>query len=130
LQIMSQLNQQFQATQLAELLKTIALGTLGVFLSLFLGVISVQGTASAIQDGVALKTTKFITGNFIPVVGGAFTDAADTVLSALLLLKNATGIIGLLIIVCFTIFPACKILVISLIYKLSAALLQPMGNTP
>ena len=46
---------------------------------------SVQGTATAIQDGVALKTTKFITGNFIPVVGRTFTDAADTVLSAALL---------------------------------------------
>src|SRR5699024_288745 len=57
--IISQLNDQFQATHLAELLKSIAIGTLGVFLSLFLGVISVQGTASAIQDGVALKTTKF-----------------------------------------------------------------------
>jgi len=128
--IISQLNDQFQATHLAELLKSIAIGTLGVFLSLFLGVISVQGTASAIQDGVALKTTKFITGNFIPIVGGAFTDAADTVLSALLLLKNATGIVGLIIIVFITIFPALKILVIALIYKLAAALLQPLGNSP
>lgn len=130
LHIISQLNENFQASHLAELFKTISIGALGVFLSLFLGVISVQGTASAIQDGVALKTTKFITGNFIPVIGSTFTDAADTVLSALLILKNAIGIIGLMVIVFIAIFPAIKILIISFIFKLSAALLQPLGNSP
>ncbi len=128
--VISKLNEHFQATQLAELLKSVALGTLGVFLSLFLSVISVQGTATAIQDGVALKTTKFITGNFIPIVGRTFTDAADTVLSAVLLLKNAIGIVGLMLIGFIALFPAIKIMVIAFTYKLAAALLQPLGNSP
>src|SRR5690625_3202405 len=106
------------------------MSVLGVFLTIFLGVMSVQGAAAAIQDGVALKTTKFITGNFIPVVGRTFTEAADTVLSATLLLKNAIGIIGVIIIIFIAVFPAIKIIVISFIYKLDAALLQPLGNSP
>lgn len=130
LMIVSRLNDQFQATHLAELFKTVSLGTLGVFLTIFLGVMSVQGTATAIQDGIALKTTKFITGNFIPVVGRTFTEAADTVLSAAQLLKNTIGIIGLLLIVLIAVFPAIKIVAISFIYKLAAALLQPLGNSP
>jgi len=128
--IVSHLNENFQATHLAELFKSIALGTLGLFLTIFLGVMSVQGTATAIQDGVALKTTKFITGNFIPVVGRTFTDAADTVLSAAQLLKNAVGVIGVTIIIIIALFPAVKIMVISFVYKLAAALLQPLGNSP
>lgn len=128
--IISNLNKQFQAIHLAELLKTISLSTLGIFLTVFLGVMSVQGTATAIQDGVALKTTKFITGNFIPVVGRTFTDAADTVLSAALLLKNAVGLIGVTVIIFIAVFPAIKIMAISFIYKLAAALLQPLGNSP
>ena len=91
---------------------------------------SVQGAASAIQDGVAMKTAKFITGNFIPVIGRTFTDAADTVLSASLLLKNAVGIVGLIIILFFALFPAIKVVVIALIYKLVAAILQPIGDGP
>src|SRR5699024_12350760 len=83
-----QLNEHFPLTHLADLFKTVSVGSLVIFLSLFFGIISIQGTASAVQDGVALKTTKFITGNFIPVVGRSFTDAADTVLFTLLLLKN------------------------------------------
>ena len=130
LMIVSHLNEHFQATHLAELFKTVSLSILGIFFTIFLGVMSVQGTASAIQDGVALKTTKFITGNFIPVIGRTFTDAADTFLAAALLLKNAIGIVGLIIIITIAIFPAMKIMVISIIYKLAAALLQPLGNSP
>jgi len=128
--IVSHLNEHFQATHLAELFKSISIGTVGLFLTIFLGVMSVQGTATAIQDGVALKTTKFITGNFVPVVGRTFTDAADTVIAAAQLLKNAIGIIGLTIIVIIAVFPILKIVAISFIYKLAAALLQPLGNSP
>ncbi len=128
LSIVSQINEKFQVTQLATLLRTIGMGILVVFLTIFLAIISVQGVSVAIQDGVALKTTKFITGNLIPVVGRTFTEAADTVLSATLLLKNTIGILGVIIICLIAVFPAIKVLVIAFIYKLAAALLQPLGN--
>ncbi|GGK02717.1 stage III sporulation protein AE [Lentibacillus kapialis] len=128
--IVSNLNENYSVSKLAGLFKQVGIGTLGVFLTIFLGVMSVKGTSSAIQDGVAMKTTKFITGNFIPVVGRTFTDATDTILSASLLLKNAVGIVGVMIIVLIALFPALKIFAISLIYKLSAAILQPIGDGP
>src|SRR5690625_832282 len=128
LHIVSQINDKFQATQLASLLKTISMGILAIYLTVFLAVVSVQGATVAIQDGVALKTTKFITGNFIPVVGKTFTEAEDTVLSSTLLLKNTVGVVGVIIICFIAIFPAIKVMVIAFIYKLAAALLQPLGN--
>ncbi|MEC5422285.1 stage III sporulation protein AE [Virgibacillus sp. C22-A2] len=128
--IVSSLSENYQVTHLANLFKTVALGVLGVFLTIFLGVMSVQGAASAIQDGVAMKTAKFITGNFIPVVGRTFTDAADTILSASLLLKNAVGIVGVVIIIFLALFPALKIFAIAIIYKIAAAVLQPIGDGP
>src|SRR5699024_1714492 len=128
--IVSSLNENFKVTHLANLFKTISIGTLGAFLTIFLGVMSVQGTVSAIQDGVAMKTTKFITGNFIPVIGRALTDATDTILSASLLLKNAIGIVGVMIIIFLALFPALKIIAIALIYKIAAAVLQPLGDGP
>ncbi|HLR40480.1 MAG TPA: stage III sporulation protein AE [Virgibacillus sp.] len=128
--IVSSLNENYQVTHLANLFKTVSLGVLGAFLTIFLGVMSVQGTASAIQDGVAMKTAKFITGNFIPIVGRTFTDAADTILSASLLLKNAIGIVGVIIIVFLALFPALKIFAIALTYKIAAAVLQPIGDGP
>ncbi|WP_163969967.1 stage III sporulation protein AE [Oceanobacillus halotolerans] len=130
LYIVSSLNENYKVTHLANLLKTIALGVLGGFLTIFLSVMSVQGAASAIQDGVAMKTAKFVTGNFIPVVGRTLTDAADTVLSASLLLKNAVGIVGVILVVFIALFPAIKIFAIALMYKVAAAVLQPVGDGP
>ncbi|RDW21958.1 stage III sporulation protein AE [Oceanobacillus chungangensis] len=128
--IVSSLSENYKVTHLAKLFKNVGVGTLGVFLTIFLGVMSVQGATSAIQDGLAMKTAKFITGNFIPVVGRTFTDAADTILSASLLLKNAVGIVGLIIILFFALFPAIKVMAIALIYKIVAAILQPIGDGP
>ncbi|MCJ7839350.1 stage III sporulation protein AE [Lederbergia sp. NSJ-179] len=130
LSIANTLNGQIKVSQLAGLLKKASVGILGAFITILLGVISIQGAASAVADGVAIKTAKFVTGNFVPVVGKMFTDAADTVLSASVLLKNTIGIAGVLIILLIAAFPAMKILVISFIYKLSAALLQPLGDGP
>src|SRR5690625_2199289 len=77
-----------------------------------------------------MKTTKFVTGNFIPVIGRTFTDAADTILSASLILKNAIGIVGVIMIVVFALFPAIKIFAIAFIYKIAAAVVQPIGDGP
>src|SRR5699024_4229684 len=128
--IVSTLNENHKVTHLGNLFKSVGMGLLGMFLTIFLGVMSVQGAASAIQDGVAMKTTKFITGNFIPVVGRTFTDAADTVLSASLLLKNAVGIVGMVMILLISLFPALKIFAIALMYKIAASVLQPVADGP
>ncbi|MDX7255030.1 stage III sporulation protein AE, partial [Klebsiella pneumoniae] len=85
-------------------------GLLGTFLTVFLGVISVQGASAAVSDGMAIRTAKFVTGNFIPVLGRMFTDATDTVISASVLLKNTVGIIGVAILLLIAAFPAIKVL--------------------
>ena len=130
LHLVSTLTDRYKVTQLANLLRTAAAGLLGVLLTVFLGVISIQGATGAVADGIALKTAKFVTGNFVPVVGRMFSDAADTVLSASLLVKNAVGLAGVVILLFLCAFPAVKILTLAFIYNVSAAVLQPLGDTP
>lgn len=130
LHIASSLSDRFKATQLADLLRSVAAGALGVLLTVFLGVITVQGATGSVTDGVALRTAKFVTGNFVPVVGRMFSDAADTVLSASVIVKNAIGIAGVVILLFLCLFPAVKIVALAVIYRLSAAVLQPLGSSP
>lgn len=130
LHIVSTLTEHYKVTQLGNLLRNWSIGLLGLFLTVFLGVISVQGASAAITDGVTIRTAKFITGNFIPVIGRMFTDATDTVISASVLLKNTVGIAGVAILLLIVAFPAIKILMISFIYKFAAAILQPLGGGP
>jgi stage III sporulation protein AE len=130
LAIVSTLSDHYKLTRLSELMKNVALFTLAGFFAIFLGVISVQGAATSISDGLMVKSAKFFTGNFIPVVGRMFTEAADTVMGASVLLKNTIGIAGLLILICITLFPLLKILSLAFIYNLAAAILQPLGSGP
>ncbi|WP_335870664.1 stage III sporulation protein AE [Bacillus sp. 2205SS5-2] len=130
LHIVSTINDEYKVTQLANLLRTVSIGLLGAFMTIFLGVLSVQGATTAVTDGITIRTAKFITGNFVPVIGRMFTDAADTVISASVLLKNTVGIAGVAILLVIAAFPAIQILVIAFIYKLAAALLQPIGGGP
>lgn len=130
LSIVSTLSEHYKVTQLANLLRNGSIALLGLFFTVFLGVISVQGASAAVSDGLAIKTAKFITGNFIPVIGRMFTDATDTVLSASLLLKNSVGIVGVAILLIIVAFPAVKLLIISFVYQFTAAILQPLGGGP
>ncbi|MGX1983038.1 stage III sporulation protein AE [Thermolongibacillus altinsuensis] len=128
LSIVSFLSEHYKATKLAQLLRNISIGSLGIMLTIFLGVLSVKGASAAVADGIAIRTAKFVTGNFIPVVGRMFTDATDTVITASLLLKNTVGLFGVALLLLIAAFPALKILAIALIYQLVAAVLQPLGG--
>lgn len=128
--IVSTLSDHYKLTKLGDFMKNVAVFTLAAFFAVFLGVMSVQGAATAISDGLMVKSAKFFTGNFIPVVGRMFTEAADTVIGASVLLKNTIGIAGLLILFCITVFPLLKVLSLAFIYNVAAAVLQPLGGGP
>lgn len=130
LDIVSALSPRYQLTRLAGLLRTVSVASLGISLSVFLGITTVQGLGKGIADGVTLRTAKFAVSTFVPIIGKAMSDAAETVASASMLVKNAIGMAGLVIVACIALFPALKILAMALIYNGSAALMQPLGNGP
>ncbi|MMZ60447.1 Stage III sporulation protein AE precursor [compost metagenome] len=130
LHIVSSLSDKYKLTQLANLMRTVSMAILGILLTVFLGVISVKGIAGSVTDGVTLRAAKYLTGNFVPVVGKVFADATDTVISASLLVKNSIGLVGVIILLFLCAFPAIKILTLALIYNLAAAIMQPLGDTP
>lgn len=128
--IVSSYAEQYPLTNLAKLLRNVSIGALGVFLTVFLGVVSVQGMTTAVTDGMTIRTAKYLTGNFVPVVGGMFAEAADTVIGASLLVKNAVGMSGVIILLFICAFPALKILALALIYNFTGAVMQPLGDSP
>jgi stage III sporulation protein AE len=99
----------------------------GLLLTVFTGILGVQGVAGAVTDGVGLRTVKYLTGAVVPVVGGVLTDAVDAVAGCSLFIKNAVGIVGVLAILFLCTLPVVKILSAAVMYRLAAALLQPLG---
>jgi len=126
--LINSISDRFHVSLLASFLKQICVFLLGLFLSVFLGILVVKGAASATIDGITVRTAKFASKNFIPIVGGIFSDTVDTIVGCSLILKNAIGFAGLLIVLMIAIFPVLKILSIVFIYKLAGAVIQPLGE--
>lgn len=128
LNILSNLSEKFQVSRLADLMKTVAMAVMGLCSTVFLGLFAIKGVAGSVTDGVAIRTAKFATDAFIPVVGGMFSDALDAVVGSSLLIKNAVGLAGVIIIFILTIMPMLKIFAVAFVYKLAGALIQPVGD--
>lgn len=126
--IVNNLSEKFKVSNLADLLKGIAMGLMGIFSTIFLGVLTIQGVAGAVGDSVTFKTAKFGVDAFVPVVGGVLSDALAAVVSSSLLIKNAVGIAGVAVISIIMLIPLLKIITLAFIYKLAGALIQPIGD--
>lgn len=127
-QVISGLHSQVSLTGMVRLLKQAALLLLGLSFTVFLAVISIQGIAGAVADGVALRTVKYMAGSLIPVFGGMFADATELVLSSSLIIKNAVGILGLIAVFLVAGFPILKLIALVLIYRIAAALVEPVSG--
>lgn len=126
LSILNNLSDSVNISRLASLLKQVAIGALGLVLTAFTGIITVQGIASVSIDGATIRTAKFAVDNFIPIVGSFLSDAFDAVVSCSMILKNGIGIAGFIILLLICSFPLIKMFSIVLIYKVTSALIQPI----
>lgn len=114
--------------RLATLFKDVALGLMGIIVSVFIAFLGITGMSAASWDGLAVKAIKTASGAFIPVVGRSLADAMDSVLGTALILKNALGLIGAVAILLICALPAIQILLQALVFRIAGALVQPLGE--
>ncbi|MGO1370734.1 MAG: stage III sporulation protein AE [Senegalia sp. (in: firmicutes)] len=128
LSLVNKLTDKVQVSRIVSLLKEIAIITIGISLTIFMGVMTIQGVSSSQLDGVTIRTAKFAINNFVPIVGGFLSDAMDTVLGCSLLLKNSIGIIGVVVLFLIIIIPALKLLSLIFVYRLAVAIIEPISD--
>lgn len=127
--IISNISDKIQISKISGLLRQISMGILGGTLTIFIGIISIQGITAAKVDGITLKTAKFAVDKFIPIVGKFLSDAMDTVIGCSMLLKNAVGVIGLIALFIICILPVIKIVAMILIFRVTSAVIEPISNS-
>ena len=126
--IISQISDKIQIDKLSKFLKSGTVWALGVILTLFVGVASLEGSLTGQVDGLSAKTTKAAVSSFIPVVGKILGDAVETVMGCSIILKNALGVVGVIIVIGICITPIIKLLTLMTMYYLCAALCQPIAD--
>lgn len=128
LSIVSKVSNRIQVDKLSKFFNSTVVWILGIVLTLFVGIISVEGSLSSTVDGVTAKTTKAAVSTFIPVVGKILGDAVDTVMGCSNILKNAVGIVGVVIIIAICVGPIIKLAILMGLYYLAGAVCQPIAD--
>ena len=126
--VISKISNNIQIEKLSKFLKSGIVWFFGIVLTIFVGVVSLEGTLSSSVDGITAKTTKAIVSSAIPVVGKILGDAVDTVLGCGILLKNAVGVIGIIVLIGICIVPILKLSILTIAYKLMSAICEPIAE--
>lgn len=106
-------------TVIAWILKTMLVGIVGINL--------IQGLISPVLDQV--KRSGLQKGlEAIPGIGNTIGGVTEIVLSAVTLIRNGIGVAGAVICVAICLVPLMQIAVMTLLYKLASALLEPVSD--
>lgn len=127
--IISKISDQVQVAKLSKFLKSSTLWFLGIILTIFVGIVSLEGTLASSVDGITAKTAKTIVSSAVPVVGKILGDVVDSVLGCGIILKNAVGFVGVVIIIGICIVPILKLSVLTISYKLVASISEVIADT-
>lgn len=109
LSIASKISDKVQISKITKFFKSSIVWFLGIILTIFVGVLSLEGSLSSSIDGITAKTAKAAVSGIIPVVGKVLGDAVDSVLGCGVILKNALGVIGVIVIIGICIMPVAKL---------------------
>ncbi len=115
-------------SRLAGFIRNVAVFLCGICATIFSGLTAIQGFVSETADGLLAETTKYSASNFIPIVGGFAADSLDLILHCIKIIKNGIGLLGILILVAVLLVPMIKLLAISVMYKITAIITEPLGN--
>lgn len=128
LSIASNLSDKVQIGKLAKFFKSGVTWFLGFVITIFVGLVSLEGTLTSSVDGITIKGIKSAIGAFIPVVGKALGDSVDTVLGATSIIKNSIGFVGIIIIIGICVMPIIKLTVLSVLYSFMGAITEPLAD--
>jgi stage III sporulation protein AE len=127
LEIVNFITEKKPLSNFAELIRTIAEWSMKAIAVLFLAVLSLQKLSAPILNNVAMKTTK-AAANAIPVVGGMVSGAFDAVVYWGQAAKSGMLVALVIALVVAVAVPILKILAMLLIYKMTAAIVQPISD--
>jgi len=115
-------------SKMVKLLKKSAKNMLKFLVFLFLSLLTLHKISVPIANNLAVQTAR-ATARAVPVVGSAISSAVDIVLYLGAAARSGV-LVALIIIICVAIsMPLIKLLVIMFIYKIMAAVIQPICDS-
>lgn len=127
IRVLGSLTEEPFLSEFADLIKKVVTWLLHALMAGIIGVNVVQGLLGPAID--TLKRSALTrTAEALPWVGNALGGASEIVLGTAVLIKNGIGMAGAIIAVLICAVPVLQMLVMAFMYKLAAALVQPVSD--
>lgn len=110
--LVSAINPNLQFSGIADSVKKCTVWTLSAVMSIFVGLMSIQGLTGGAVDGASAKVIKFAASSFIPVIGNSVSEAYSAVRGSLGVIRNGVGSIGIIIVFIMAAKPLLTIIAI------------------
>ena len=85
-------------------IRKLVMTLMGFSLLIYSFVMGIQSSLAKSADSLSMKTARFAIGTYVPIVGGALSDALTTITAGLTLVKRFAGSVGIVIIL-LTVLP-------------------------
>ena len=124
--VVGNLSNNVKLNKFSSLLNDVFKWVIGIVFTLFTGVMTIKGISAGSFDSVSIRTTKFALKTYVPLVGGYLSDGFNLIMASSVLIKNAVGTAGLLLIFLSILSPVIIILVFKWALHLLSAVLEPL----
>lgn len=114
-------------TRLAVNLRGIAKWILVFILALYTGLFGIYGISGGAVDSSISAAAKFAVGSAIPLVGGVVADSMDTAITMLKSVSGIIGVCGIVLIVVSAAMPVIRMLVVIWGFRLCASVMEPFA---
>lgn len=110
--LISAINPNMQLSNFADSVKKCVIWLLSGTMSIFVGIMSVQGITAGSVDNAASKTVKFAASSFIPIIGSSVSQAYSAVKGSVGVIRNTAGSLGIIIVFIMAVKPIIFVLAI------------------
>lgn len=126
--VLNNITGRVQLGQFFNLSKSVAKWLIGLLFTLYSGVTTLQGMSAATFDGISIRTAKFALDKLVPIVGGMVSGTVDTMLGCAVLVKNAVGLLAIILAFSIACIPLMRIGVGMLAFRFAAAVCEPIAD--
>lgn len=114
-------------SKMAELLQTLIEWTLKSCMAVVLGMQLIQNMIGPAMDSLK-RDIIGKTAASIPGIGNAINGVTEVALGTAVIIRNGIGVVGIIILVCIGIRPVIRLVLLAFLYKLLAAVVQPVSD--
>ncbi len=121
------ISDEFSLKKMSEATRSAAEWLLGIVFGTFITFSTAQGIAGSGFDAWLTEGTKSALSGTIPIIGNYVKDGFDIVFRSCVVVKNALGLCSIAILLFVFSVPFIRIVILSVVLKLTAAVAEPIG---